>query len=272
MKDLYSYKDPRAYLRDLFEQEHAHVPGMTLGSFAKKLGFTTSHFSMILDGTRKLSVSHVHKMARKLRFDFEEEQYFEALTLLVQSEDEESIRFYRKRMANLKEGKKARVDTSAKAPLARWDFPAVLLCLAEIFKSDGTSLSPTQYAQLKKDFGLLPAQADEILKQFQKTQLIQTHKEQRPHTRFNRISQSLVQKQYLKSVFAESIKRVDTHFERSDAAFQSHTFTLSPDDIQELTAEYKQLLAKYLAKREGSGESTDTPAIAQASFSLFRVL
>lgn len=96
---IYSYEDFRKYLKDFYESQKKENRGYSYQKFSEDAGIKSPNYlKIIIDGQRNLSIEGVQKFAKALSLNFNETVYFENLVLLAQSEDEDSKKFYKKKI------------------------------------------------------------------------------------------------------------------------------------------------------------------------------
>ncbi len=94
--EIASYRDYRAYLRDLIVFLKATRRGFSYRSFSRAAGYSSPNFlKQVADGKRNLSPESIARFARGLGLDDHEHNVFETLVLLNQARtDDERNRYY----------------------------------------------------------------------------------------------------------------------------------------------------------------------------------
>lgn len=97
---VFEHKDYRSVLKSAIATKSKNQKSLSLRSFAKRLGLSTSFLSEVLNGKKLLSVDLAFKIAIKLQLTDTEIQYF---CLLVQIEQEKDASFRKELIQRLKE-------------------------------------------------------------------------------------------------------------------------------------------------------------------------
>ena len=86
--DIYAYHDYRDFLREWFKHLKT-VHGLSTRQVAKASGVSESYLSMVLNGTRRLSVDQLQKLLPALKLERSEGSYLEWLIAIVEAESPE---------------------------------------------------------------------------------------------------------------------------------------------------------------------------------------
>lgn len=91
LTNIFDYSDYREYLADFYSNKKSVNPGYSHRVFAKSAGLSSpSHLSMIIKGTRNLSLKTIPKFADGLKLKARERKYFELLVQYNQADDLQS--------------------------------------------------------------------------------------------------------------------------------------------------------------------------------------
>ncbi|WP_412463114.1 TIGR02147 family protein [Halobacteriovorax sp. RT-2-6] len=93
--DIYNYVNASLYLRDTWLKKKELNPNFSIRSWAQKLGITShSQLHQVLNGKRNLPSKYIMTIARDLKLEAEEADYFEKLVKLQAAKSEEEKLFY----------------------------------------------------------------------------------------------------------------------------------------------------------------------------------
>lgn len=67
------------------------------------------------------------------------------------------------------------------------------------------------------------------------------------HLVFERVKSALSKQRFLKEVFDECVRRMETEFDSPFALYTAHTLSISKDAATTLYEEYKELIERYMA-------------------------
>lgn len=92
--DIFNYKDPHEYLRDIYQYKKTANPSFSARAWAKKMGFSNdSLLSLLLNAKRPIRIQHMDHLMRGLDLDKTETGYFESLVGSLSADTErEAIR------------------------------------------------------------------------------------------------------------------------------------------------------------------------------------
>jgi uncharacterized protein (TIGR02147 family) len=137
--NLFEYQDYRAYLRDWFDNEKTTKPGYSFRVFAKKAGFQSSNFLMlIMQDKRNLTEESLKKCVTGLGLNLQEQEFFRNLVFFNQAHTHEDKNFYYLRLLQSKKfGERKSIERQQYEYYSTWYHPAVReLVMAPDF--DGT--------------------------------------------------------------------------------------------------------------------------------------
>jgi hypothetical protein len=163
VKSLFEYSDVLAFFQDFYE-EKKNTSNFSYKSFAAKAGHSSpNYFKLVMDGTRKLTVSNIHSFAKAMDLSTDEIDYFETLVLQNQSSTPLEKSYYSKRLKTLKKGHKdsKRDSIERKKPSSELDstLKTVMILLAS-----GRTQSDAQKGA-KQELNLSTAASEAILNQ-----------------------------------------------------------------------------------------------------------
>lgn len=94
--NLYEYLDYRDFIKDTYHAKKTCGRGFSYRTFSRLAGFRSSNFiKLIVEGKRNLSHEGIHKIAKALKLNKSETNFFEALVLFDQSKNiDEKNRYY----------------------------------------------------------------------------------------------------------------------------------------------------------------------------------
>lgn len=125
--NIFEYTDYRKFLKDYYNHKKELKNGFSYTTMAKKLGITSPHMYLIIDGTRNITKEHLPKLANILSLTKKEQQYFDALVSFNQAKTPESKRYYLEVLFALKRKKEGSLISDHQYDcLSRWYYPVLL--------------------------------------------------------------------------------------------------------------------------------------------------
>lgn len=101
--NLFEYRDYRAYLKDWYQEAKNSKPSFSFRSFAKKAGFQTSNFLMlVMNGKRNLTEQSLAKFIVGLDLNKQEQEFFRNLVFFNQAKSHKDKDFYYQRLLQSK--------------------------------------------------------------------------------------------------------------------------------------------------------------------------
>lgn len=101
--NIFGYRDFRVFLKDVFAQKKSKNPRFTLRAFVRLAGLSShGHLSMVMMARRNMSLKMLKKVARHLSLSKRETDYFAALALYNQADNEQDKDYYFGKMLTLK--------------------------------------------------------------------------------------------------------------------------------------------------------------------------
>lgn len=155
---IYSYEDHRAYLKDWYRHMKQSHRGFTHRSFAKKAGFQTSNFLLlVMQGKRHLTEASINKVMKGMSLSKPEQDFFRHLVFFNQATTPEERQQYCDRLHQSKQYRALKpIDHWQYEYYSKWYHP-VIRELAAAPACDGTpewlaaqlhpSVTPTQCAK-----------------------------------------------------------------------------------------------------------------------------
>lgn len=268
VKSVVEYKSFRKYLEDVFKAEKSETKNVTLAQFAKKFELSGPTLQMILSGRRSLTVANLHRMARVLNMKTNERMYFEALVLRDQADDAEIKRYYSSRLVTIgKEKSVTRVRVSNRKILSSWHLPAAFIYLLDFIKVQDAAAKQEMVKKFAKHLALTPAQTNFMLATLNEANEMGIKGEDNVHLSFERVASQIPQKDYVKDVLQECLRRAETHFADAKTFFRGFVFTISASDLESLRQDILGVMEKYMAI-----ETTTDKTLIQAFASFFPII
>ena len=268
MKSIISFQSYRKFLESFHNETRKNQSSFSIEKYAKSLGIGASNLKMILSGTRNLTNHHALKIARALRMSPIETEYFEALVNFEQSENGWEKTYYRSKLKRQKKMMKTdNLRISNKAFLSDADVPRLLVYLSDTMKSE-TSVADLDHAKIGKYFGTTPERVRILVTRLEDQGMIERGKDGKIHFVFDKLTNVLAQKNYLKQLMSEAGRRIDFEYEKSDSLYTAFTFSTSDENIQALRADLQSLMEQHMTRVSAAEPNA---RIAQACFQLFPV-
>ncbi len=260
---LDAYDDYRLYLRDLMEAAAPGPDRIPLSRFAKAFGLSRSHLSMVLSGDRGLSLGNIHGIAHALHLKQSDHERWEALVLFGQAKDDFERNYYRGKLGFTRRPRAtSAISTPSRALVAAWYIPALLVYLIDIGAAEA------DLAVLAAKLRIDDAALQRTIAALQDEGLLAFRQRGSVHISFNRLTTLVSNKRFLRQVFEEGLRQLDSQFTSDRCFFNGTTFSVAEDDIQQFIADYKVLLDRYITAAPGNG----VKRIVQANIQFFPVL
>lgn len=124
---VYAYVDYRAFMRDHFAAKKATMPQYSFRFLARKAGFTSSNFlKLVMDGDRNLGPQAVEKVAKAMKLDADEADFFGQLVTMNQAQTvAERNRAFERVAANRRFRAAKKLDGPLFEYLTHWYYPAI---------------------------------------------------------------------------------------------------------------------------------------------------
>lgn len=263
--DLFEFEDYRAYLNAVILQESSLSGGISMARFAEAFGVSRSALSMLLNGQRDLTVANIHRIATVLRLDQNDHEYFEALVLKCQAQDEGERHYYEIKLQKKHQSVRCQtITTPSKTLISEWFIPAILIYLLDIDDD------PEHLYRIAEGLSISKQHLDAVIESLRQEGYLSYKGKGNVHIAFNRVTHKISSQQYLKAVMHESQKRMDKSFYDEHSHFLAHCFSIPETAIAEFVSEYKALLQKYMAS--GDGKEETKRRIMQISTQFYAVL
>lgn len=268
MEPIFRYKSYRDFLGAAYENARKNQTQLSLERYSKKIGLGSSNFKMILSGDRNLTSHHCLQIARALRMSPTEIEYFEALVHHEQAKTSWEKALYSRRLKKTrKELRLQSVRISSRTFLNESVAPALLVYLSDVMKP-GMTIRDLDHEKLAKMFKCTSTKVNELLDKFDQEGLIKTNEEGKLHFVFDKLTNTISQKAYLKRVMSEAAEKIESEYERSESYFTAFTFSTSNENLQALRLDLKELMDKHMSRVDAS---TPSARIAQACFQVFPI-
>jgi uncharacterized protein (TIGR02147 family) len=127
LPSVYEYVDYRAFMRDHFVASKATMAQYSFRYLARRAGFTSSNFlKLVMDGDRNLGPQAVERVARAMKLEPHEADFFGQLVALNQAQTvAERNRAFERVAANRRFRAARKLDGPLFAYLTRWYYPAI---------------------------------------------------------------------------------------------------------------------------------------------------
>lgn len=99
---IFEHENYRTYLKALLAERVARNSSYSLRSFAKTIGLAHSTLSLVIKGTKSLSLERCMDVAMRLNLSKVEQEYFSLLVQMEKLKDQEEIAFIRERLDRLR--------------------------------------------------------------------------------------------------------------------------------------------------------------------------
>lgn len=156
--NIFSYKDYRDFLKDWYQNAKKTRPAFSYRAFAKKAGFNTSNFLMlVMQGKRNLTEDSLTCFEKGLGLNKQEQEFFRNLVFLNQAKTHEQEDHYYQQLLQSKKFRELKpIEKQKYEYYATWYHPVIreLVCAKEF---DGTpewlshklcpSITPAQCAK-----------------------------------------------------------------------------------------------------------------------------
>lgn len=249
---LTEYVSYRHYLRDLLARERQDGGGAALSRLSKAIAMAPSTLSMVISGERGLSNSYALRIARALKFSFEETLFWEALVSFEQAQDEEDRLFHRRRMEDASRRVPVHlVRTSGMELKHAWYLPALLGYLIDLEETPdarvdtASILERLDYAALSRRF---ECGEEEIrvaaARLFESGLVALRDSSQALQIRMDRLASTHAQKSLIRKTMHEAERRLERDYGRADTFFSADVLTIAQEDFPRLRQEFKELLVR----------------------------
>lgn len=245
---LFEAKSYREYLNAVVAAEREAGKNASLKTVSERLGIGLSSFKMILDGSRNLTIRNIHFIALGLNFVAKEREYFESMVLRDQAEDDGLRTYYNGKMKQIRAEQKARrFRTTHSAVMKSWYVPAFLIYLLDVEQININGLDDECFERAAKVFKIAKKTLKEIFSDLTNTGLISQSSDCKYHIVFERVNGSLTKMRYMKEVFAECTRRLNTEFDNPLALFSAQTLSVPTELIPGFYNEMKELIERYMS-------------------------
>lgn len=267
MKAIYQYVDYKTFLKDWFLERKKSPSGFSYAKFSQLAGLgSPNYMKVVIEGKRNLTIANIHQVAAGIRLNFDETQYFEALTLLGQSKTQIEKSYFKRRLRNLKQSKPARsFELKHVNLIGQWYFPAVVVIL------DGCAITEAQRT-IRQKTGLNDRQVGEVISALRENNMLQEengfYKLEFSHFLIHdKKALSDANKQYLRDQLRLSSELLDKKYSKGPK-FYAHTFTVSKDSFLTYAEKIDSFISTLTA--ESNEESPDE--VTQLNIQFFKIL
>ncbi|MFO0612189.1 MAG: TIGR02147 family protein [Polyangiaceae bacterium] len=141
---VFEYIDYRAFMRDHYTAQKARNTNWSFRFLARRAGFASSNFlKLVMDGDRNLGAEAIEKVAKALKLDPEEAEFFANLVAMNQAQTvAERNRAFERVAANRRFRAARKLDGPLFEYLTHWFYPAI----RELAATPGFSEDPTWIA------------------------------------------------------------------------------------------------------------------------------
>lgn len=267
MKTVYSYTDHRLFLKDWFLEQKRGPAGFSYEKFSRLAGLASPNYmKLVIEGKRNLTVSNIHQVARALVLDFDETQYFEALTLLRQGKTDCEAKYFKNRLRTLRRTKPtASVKVSQMDLLGLWYFPVVVVALDKCPITNALQI-------IAKKTGLRTAEIDGVLQILANKQMLR-EEDGIYRVDFNHFivhdakARSKTSHQYLREQMRITAHLLEKKYSQGPK-FIAHTFAISKGAFSDYVGRIDSFIETLTA--ESDNESPDE--IVQLNIQFFNLL
>lgn len=130
MISIFSYTDFRKYLGDYYEDRKKEQPRFSFRFLTAQAGINLGNFAKMLKGGRNLSLGAAVKLARALKLNKRERDYFQAMVLFCQAENHEEKKHCFEELMSFKESSVRILDANQYRFYDKWYYTAVREALA----------------------------------------------------------------------------------------------------------------------------------------------
>lgn len=125
--NLFEYKDYRAFLKDWYKHEKHSRRSFSYRTFAKKAGFKTSNFMMlVMKGKRNLTEASLTKMIKGLDLNKQEQEFFRSLVFFNQAKTHKDKNYYYQRLSQSKKFRLLKsIEKKEYEYYSKWYYPVV---------------------------------------------------------------------------------------------------------------------------------------------------
>lgn len=141
MNSLYEYTNYRLYLKDYYEEQKAQN-GFTYRDFSRLTGMnSTSWLLHLIKGTKNLSADSILRVAKALKFNKAETEYFEMMVPFTQARTNAARDHYYQRMLALKRKLKIiKIDEEQYEYYTKWYHPVIRSMVSKLDFGEDYSL------------------------------------------------------------------------------------------------------------------------------------
>ncbi len=130
MINIFDYTDFRKYLTDYYEDRKKRNPRFSYRFLTTQGGVNAGNFAKMLKGERNFTIASAIKLARALKLDKRERDYFQAMILFCQAKNHEDKKHFFEELMTFKESSVRVLDENYYMFYNKWYYTAVREALA----------------------------------------------------------------------------------------------------------------------------------------------
>ncbi len=138
MVTIFDYTDYRKFLTDYYEDKKIGVPRFSFRFMAEKSGINPGNFTKMLKGERNLTLASAIKLARAIKLNKRERDFFQAMVLFCQAKNHREKKQHFEELMSFKESSISILDANQYLFYDKWYYTAVREALAFFPLSDDT--------------------------------------------------------------------------------------------------------------------------------------
>ncbi|SMF43758.1 TIGR02147 family protein [Pseudobacteriovorax antillogorgiicola] len=265
---VFTFEDHKQFIRSIYEFQKRNDPATSWKAFSKKLDLSDVLLKMLVNGRRKFTVEHIHRVAVRLKLSSAEHEYFESLVLYNQAGTPEEQAFYLKRKQNiLSQNVRRRYTVNPRLLNQEWYIPGLMVYLLQVARIEGQnlrSLHDFDYKQASQFLGIPEEHIGMTLERLKSIGVI-TSENKRVVITLDNLSGSVSLKKLVRLITEESLLRLKSSFHSEKTFFNSSAFSLYPEELPNLRRDLKELVDSY------SGNSNSDPSQQEVYQCLFHI-
>ncbi len=267
-----AYDCPIEFLQHCYQTERQQDKTMTWERFAKKLGISRSLLKLLMAKKRNFTLEHVHRIAFSLRMNNEEHEYFEACVMLSQAGSSIERAYYRRRMERAQQTTESLpVHISCAGLKVEWYLAAFLVYLFDFCDLQETDLENLDLKHMTETLGVSEPEIKDALENVKNCGILKQVAEKKVMVTLDQVHTAISTQKFVRKVAEESLSRLKTDFQRTDALFYACAFSMTPADLRGFVHDLKGLLAK-VAGKVPTGMTHESQKIYQGCFNLWPTL
>jgi uncharacterized protein (TIGR02147 family) len=142
LPNIFNYLDCVKYLRDYYEARHAIDRWFSYRYIQNKTGIDPGYLYKVFQGSKPLPIKKVEELARILRLNKRESEYFNLLVLYSKAKSNDDIRRYFEKMLSYSEVVARKLETREYEYYTKWYYAAIRQILSYYpFRGDYAALA-----------------------------------------------------------------------------------------------------------------------------------